>query len=100
MADKKEIEQEINRRLQNAINAVINQQIAEKDPPETIETIERLEAEGFSRDEAYVLVGHLVSLEVAEQLAGEQGIDMNRYVAALEKLPEPFAKKRQSEDDE
>ncbi len=100
MSKKEEIQQEINKRLRNAINAVINQQIAENNPPETIETIERLQAEGFSKDEAYTLVGHLVSLEVAEQVAGEQGINMARFVAALERLPEPFAKERQTDSDE
>lgn len=94
MQEKLEIKQEINKRLRNAINAVINQQIAENDPPETIETIERLQAEGYSKDEAYTLVGHLVSLEVAEELAGEQGINMDRFVEALERLPEPFAKEK------
>lgn len=99
MSDRKIIQEEINRRLKGAINAVINQQIAENKPPETIETIERLQVEGFSKEEAYTLVGHLVSLEVAEELAGEKGLNMDRYVAALEKLPEPFSKPRQTEED-
>ena len=98
---KDKLHQEINKRLQGAIDAVINQQIAENDPPETIETIERLQAEGFSEKEAYTLVGHLVSMEVAEELIGEGGLNVERYVAALEKLPEPFAKRRvQDEEDD
>ena len=94
---KKEIKKEIDRRLRNAINAVIDQQIAENNPPETIETLERLQAEGFTLEESYTLIGHLVSMEVAEELVGEKGMNLNRYVAALENLPAPFAKSRNRE---
>lgn len=95
-----EINKAINRRLQTAIEAVINQQVVENDPPETNETLERLQSEGFSKEEAYSLIGHLVSLEVAEELAGESGINMERYVQGLEKLPAPFAKERIKPEDE
>ncbi len=97
---KKELQKEINLRLQNAIEAVINQQIAENNPPQTVETLERLQAEGFSRKEAYTLVGHLVSMEVAEEMIGEKGIDLDRYIEALEKLPAPFAKERIKDDED
>ncbi len=96
---KKEQLQQINQRLQSAIEAVINQQIAENNPPQTIETIERLQTEGFSKEEAYTLVGHLVSMEVAEELIGEKGLDMERYVDALEKLPAPFTKERSADEE-
>ncbi len=97
---KKEIELEVNERLKTAINAVINQQISEKDPPETLETLERLQDEGFSKEEAYMLIGHIVSMEVAEELAGEGGINMERYVISLEKLPEPFAEPKIKDPDD
>ncbi len=97
---EKETELEINERLKTAINAVINQQIAEKNPPETLETLERLQDEGFSQEEAYLLIGHLVSMEVAEELAGEGGINMDRYVASLEKLPEPFSESKTKDPDQ
>lgn len=97
---EKEITEIINQRIKNAINAVIEQQIAERNPPETLETIERLQVEGFSEEEAYTLVGHLVSLEVAEELAGEEGLNMQRYIAALERLPAPFARERKTSDED
>lgn len=93
-------QQELNQRLKNAIEAVINQQIAENDPPQTIETIERLQTEGFTQQEAFTLIGHLISLEVAEELIGESGLNMERYITALEKLPAPFAKSRKQDDEE
>ena len=91
---KKDIKKEIDSRLRNAIIAVIEQQIAENDPPETVETLERLQAEGFTLEESYTLIGHLVSMEVAEEMIGEKGMDVNRYIDALEKLPVPFANPR------
>jgi len=87
----KKTNQEIKERLAYAIQAVINQQIAEKDPLETIETLERLMGEGFTEEEAYVLIGKAVGREVAELIAGGQTINMERYKAALEELPQPFA---------
>jgi hypothetical protein len=97
---KKEIKQEIDRRIQAAIKAVIEQQIAENKPPEVVETLERLQSEGFTQEESYTLIGHLVSLEVAEELVGEEGLNLDRYVVALEKLPTPFAKARNQEPED
>ena len=96
----KKIQQQINSRLKTAIDAAINQQVAEKNPPQTAETIERLQSEGFTKEEAYTLVGHLVSLEVAEELIGKQGMNMERYIVALEQLPAPFAKEIKTEDED
>ena len=84
----------INERLKNAFKAVIDRQIAENDPPETLETLGRLQEEGFTEEEAYALISQIVGLEVAEEFAGETGIDMNRYRESLEALPHPFAKPR------
>ncbi len=98
---EKEVVKKIDERLTSAIDAVIKQQIAERDPRETLETLERLQEEGFSEREAYTLIGHLVSLEVAEELRGGEGINLERYIAALERLPEPFAEAKDdvSEDE-
>ncbi len=90
----------INERLKNAFKAVIDQQIDEKDPVETLETLERLQDEGFTEEEAYTLISHLIGLEVAEEVVGGTGIDMNRYIASLEALPRPFAKPRKVDEEE
>ena len=95
----KEVDHLINQRLRNAIRAVINQQIEERDPPETLETFERLMEEGFSEEEALGLIGQLISLEVAEEIAGQAGLDLDRYIIALEKLPEPFTKPKKTYED-
>lgn len=100
MEDKEKIRQLMNERIQNAIRAVINQQMAEKNPLETLETFERLQDEGFSKDEAYSLIGQIVSMEVAEEIRGDGTINIERFVVALDALPEPFAKSRVTEEDD
>lgn len=92
----KNTESEINERLKAAFYAVIDQQIAEKDPVETEQTILRLQNEGFTKDQSYSLVAQVVSYEVAERFTGDGNIDMERYIKALQQLPSPFAKPKTS----
>ncbi|MFH2132456.1 MAG: hypothetical protein ABIK68_18920 [bacterium] len=94
----KTVENEMNERLLNAIHAVIDQQIAEKNPPDTLIAYERLLDDGFTHDEAYSLIGQLVGMEIAEEIRGEGGLNMARYAAALEELPAPFAKPKREND--
>lgn len=97
---EKKIEDAINERLTKAIHAAIDQQIAEKNPPDTLITYERLLDEGFTHEEAYALIGQLVGMEIAEEIRGEEGLNIDRYVTALEELPAPFAKPRIETDDD
>lgn len=92
----KNTEGEINERLKAAFFAVIDQQIAEKDPVDTEKTVMRLQGEGFSKDETYALVAQVISYEIGERFTGDGNIDMDRYVKALEQLPSPFAKSKKS----
>ena len=88
----KEIDQQINERLAKAFKAVIDQQIASNEPPETAQTLERLQEEGYSETEAYSLISQVISREVAGNVINGQGIDMARYCQALSQLPDPFVK--------
>ncbi|PCI28972.1 MAG: hypothetical protein COB67_05150 [SAR324 cluster bacterium] len=98
---EKKISEEMNERLSTAIQAVIKQQIAENDPPETVETLERLTDEGFTQKEAYLLIGKAISREVAEMLVVGQSLNLERFLAALEELPAPFVlPKKQDKEDE
>ena len=98
--EKKPEYQEIQERLAAAIKAVLDQQMATNDPPEVLETFERLQEEGFSSDEARGLIGHVVSLEVAELLAGTGVLNVDRYIESLGKLPEPFTTPKEGGEDE
>ncbi len=62
-------------RLQQAINAVIEQQLAANDPPEMRLTLARLIAQGLTDQEARILIGHVVVEEVLQVLAAGQAFD-------------------------
>lgn len=75
-------------RLQAAIIEVVNTQLETNDPPQTYQTLERLVSEGYSIKAAKELIGNVVVAEVFEVLSEGKPFDLNRYVAALERLPE------------
>lgn len=91
---------EINQRLQAAIRAVIDQQVADNQPKETSAALERLQDDGFTLEQAYNLVGQLVSLEIGEYFAGTGEFNMDRYIEGLGKLPDPFATAPNAEEED
>ncbi|ALC16508.1 hypothetical protein DSOUD_1730 [Desulfuromonas soudanensis] len=76
-----------NPRLNAAILEVVQNQIESNDPPETSQTLHRLMAEGYSPVEAKALVGSVVAAEVYYVMKEGTPFDINRFVAALHKLP-------------
>ena len=79
---------EQNPRIKAAIIAVVNNQLESHDPPETYETLDRLVADGYSIIEAKELIGNVVVAEVFEVMNEGKPFDQQRYVAALNRLPE------------
>ena len=79
---------ETTKRLQQAINDVIMQQIEENKPPQTRETLQRLMAEGFKEKEALQLIGHVVAKEVFSVVNEGKSYDEKRYVEKLQRLPD------------
>lgn len=75
-------------RLQQAIIQVVDNQIDANDPPETAQTLVRLISEGFAINEAKDLIGNVVVAEVFDVMTAGKPFDIDRYVAALNKLPE------------
>ena len=83
-----------NQRLQKAILEVINTQIRENDPPETKQTLIRLQAQGFSEEEALRLIGYVVAAEVFSVLRENRQYDREKFISALNNLPGlPWEKK-------
>lgn len=74
-------------RLHQAINAVIEQQLAANDPPEMRLTLDRLIASGLPEQEARTLIGHVVVEEVLQVLAAGEPFDPARYTGRLLALP-------------
>jgi len=78
---------EQNLRLKAAIIEVVDTQLELNDPPEIEQTLNRLMEEGYSVQAAKELIGNVVVSEVFEVLKEGKPFDLNRYVAALERLP-------------
>ena len=67
---------------------VVDNQIADHDPPETKETLERLMAEGISQEQARELIACVVASEMFDMLKNEEVYKEQRYIAALNNLPD------------
>ena len=74
-------------RIRKAILEVINTQIRENDPPETKQTLIRLQEEGFSEEEALKLIGYVVASEVFSVLKENRQYDKDKFISALNDLP-------------
>ena len=80
--------------LRQAILEVINNQIRDNDPPETKQTYDRLQKEGFSKKETLKLIGNVVASEVFAVLKENRKYDNDKYISALNALPDlPWDKK-------
>jgi len=77
-----------NQRIKTAIIEVVENQLAANDPPEIKQTLVRLLSEGYSLQEGKELIGNVVVVEVFEVLKEGKPFDIDRYVAALQRLPE------------
>jgi hypothetical protein len=76
-----------NQRLKNAILEVIHKQIRDNNPPETGETLVRLQENGYSEEEALKLIGYVVASEVFSVFKENRRYEENKYIAALKALP-------------
>ncbi len=78
---------EINRRLEESVLEVVDNQLRSNDPPETRQTFDRLISEGYSEKEAKELIGHVVASEIFVVLKNQEPFNLVRFVDALNKLP-------------
>ncbi len=85
-------ESEGNPYLRAAIMEVIENQLRNNDPPQTRQTFRRLIEAGYSEEEAKRLIGCVVSAEIFDVLKKNEPFNLERFVKALNKLPEmPWA---------
>ena len=83
-----------NERLRAAILEVINNQIRDNNPPETRQALIRLQEQGLSDEETLKLIGYVVASEVFSVLKENRQYDKEKYITALNNLPElPWEKK-------
>lgn len=78
---------ELDPRIQNAVLTVVDTQIETNDPPEIALTFFRLVNEGYSPSDAKDLIGCVVLSEVFDVMKHGDKFNLQRYVAALNRLP-------------
>jgi len=78
---------QVNRRANKAIIRVIMNQIHQNKPPETRETFDRLLGEGYPKDEAYRLIGCVLTAEIYDMMKEGRVFDESLYAKRLRDLP-------------
>ena len=79
---------EPNLRLKATILQVVDNQLEGNDPPETKQTYDRLVKNGYPESEAKRLIACVVCAEIFDVLKKEENFNHERFVKALNKLPE------------
>ena len=74
--------------LKKAILEVVSNQLRSKDPPETSAALNRLIAEGYSKQESLELIGAVVSAHIYDMLKNQRVYDNEKYISDLIKLPD------------
>ncbi len=80
--------QTVNPRLRHVIMEVVENQLRDRNPPETAETLARLLQEGHSRERAMELIACVVSSEIFDILKKNELYNEPRYVEGLRALPQ------------
>jgi len=85
---KKSSPEEGNPRLKATFLHIVDNQLKANDPPETRQTLDRLIAEGFSREDAKIYIAQAVCVEVFNIMKHNVPSDQARYIRNLQRLPE------------
>jgi hypothetical protein len=70
-----------------AIVEVVENQLADNNPPETKHTLERLMKSGESRENAIRYIASVLSIEIFGALKHQEPYDNERYIKNLKALP-------------
>jgi hypothetical protein len=65
----------------------VNRQIKRLDPPEPRRTYYRLEAAGYTPDNARLQIAYVLSIEIIRSLESRQPFHESRYATSLRRLP-------------
>ncbi|UFS71795.1 hypothetical protein LPW11_06275 [Geomonas sp. RF6] len=67
---------------------VVENQLSTNQPPESKETLERLTAEGFSVEDAKLLLAQVIRLEMLNVLKENKPFNEERFLGHLQGLPQ------------
>jgi hypothetical protein len=79
---------EFNDELKEQLLEVIKNQIEADDPKETALTLKRLMAEGHKEEDARLLIGQCVALEMFEIMQYKKPFNETRFISNLKRLPQ------------
>lgn len=74
--------------VRKEILKAVDNQLRANNPPDTRQTLERLQALGYSVKEAKVLIAQCVAIEIYKIMKDKIPFDNKRYISNLNKLPE------------
>lgn len=74
-------------KIRAQIFEIIENQIKDGNPPETLSTTQRLKEQGYSDFEVKQLIGQCVAIELFTVLKDTKPFDEKRYVKSLRNLP-------------
>ena len=75
-----------NPQLKETILGIVENQIAEGEPPETRQTLKRLQSAGYSRQEAVEMIGRAVVEEIWNVWHENRPFDQVRFKSLLDAL--------------
>ena len=73
--------------VREAIIEIVRNQVRDGTPPETGKTLDRLVADGHTREQAEELIACVVCSEMSDMLKNSEVFNETRYLAALRRLP-------------
>lgn len=73
--------------LKQQFLSTVEDQLASGEPPQTAQTLQRLKSEGYSENDARLLVAQCVALEYAQSIQTDLPFDRERFVKNLSNLP-------------
>jgi hypothetical protein len=77
-----------NDELRAAYLEVVENQLRDNDPPETRKTYDRLCTEGFTENNAKVLIASVIAFETYKIMLTNSSFNRERFVGNLNKLPD------------
>jgi len=77
-----------NPHLKAAFLETVDNQLADNDPPETKETLDRLINQGMTEEDAKIYIAQAVSVEIFDILKHQKEFNLERYLKNLKQLPD------------
>ncbi|MBK6967328.1 MAG: hypothetical protein IPH20_26400 [Bacteroidales bacterium] len=78
---------ETNEKAREQIFEIVKNQLRDNDPPETKETYDKLENQGFDDFQIKQMIGQCIAIELFDILKFGKPFSKERYIKNLKKLP-------------